>query len=61
MKTKNIKINEVDNLLLNMQGGLLPESLSKKEIKLLENEYGKYWFKVLGYEEPKYKKPQYEK
>ena len=46
MKTK---IKKVENLLLNMMGGLLPEDLLPNEVKLLEREYGKNWFKILGY------------
>lgn len=48
---------KVSNLLLNMQGGLLPEHLKEEEIALLEEAFSSYWFEVLGYTEPKYKKP----
>lgn len=48
---------ELQNLTLNMAGGLLPENLSAKEIALLESSYGPTWFEDLGYSEPKYKKP----
>lgn len=53
-------ISEVDNLLLNMTAGLLPEHLTKDECLLLERKYGKNWFNVLGYTEPDYKKPIFE-
>ena len=50
-------MGEVDNLLMNMSAGLLPEHLSKDECELLESKYGVNWFEKLGYTEPKYKKP----
>lgn len=49
--------NEVENLLMNMSGGLLPEHLQKDEIILLQNKYGPNWFEKLGYTESKHKKP----
>ncbi len=49
----------IDNLLMNMSGGLLPENLSKEEVDLLKERYGKDWFEYLGYTEPKYKKPKF--
>ena len=49
----------MENILLNMQGGLLPKDLTKKEINLLKKEYGENWFEELGYNEPEYKKPKY--
>lgn len=52
-------ISEIDNLILNMTGGLLPEHLTKKECLLFEEEFGKNWFNRLGYTEPEYKKPIY--
>ena len=51
---------EVENLLLNMASGLLPEHLSKDDIELLVDKYGENWFTVLGYTEPEYKKPEVE-
>lgn len=51
------KEQEVSNLLLNMQGGLLPEHLQEDEVKLLEEKFGVNWFDELGYTEPKYKRP----
>ena len=42
-----------------MHSGLLPEHLSKDEIKLLEEKYGINWFYSLGYTEPEYKKPNF--
>ena len=56
---KTIKFSEVDNILLNMEGGLLPKDLTKKEVELLEKEYGKDWFIELGYDEKIYKKPNF--
>ena len=55
-----MNINNVDNLLLNMQGGLLPEYLTLKECGWLQDEFGDNWFEVLGYKEPEYKRPQKE-
>ena len=57
MKTKTTVFSDLDNLLLNMSSGLLPEHLRKDEINLLEKKYGKNWFAKLGYTEPDYKKP----
>ena len=54
---KQIKLSKTDNILLNLQGGLLPKDLTKKEVELLEKEYGKDWFIELGYNENNYKKP----
>jgi hypothetical protein len=45
-----MKLREVDNLLLNMSGGLMPEHLSAREKKLLAKEFGKDWLLVLGYQ-----------
>lgn len=49
--------NELDNLLMNMSAGLLPENLCLEEVELLKGKYGNNWFEKLGYSEPKYKKP----
>jgi len=57
-KDQTIIFDEVTNLLLNMSAGLLPEHLQKDEINLLKIKYGEDWFKVLGYTEPEYKKPE---
>jgi hypothetical protein len=51
------KIERIDNLLLDMSGGLLPENLSGNEVDLLKQQFGDDWFIVLGYSEPEYKKP----
>jgi len=51
------EITEVGNLLLNMMSGLLPEHLSKNEIRLLELEFGENWFIELGYDDEHYKRP----
>jgi hypothetical protein len=50
--------DNVNNILLNMSGGLLPENLSKEEINILKKAFGKNWFTYLGYTEDKYKKPK---
>lgn len=55
---KEIEFTEVDNLLMNMSAGLLPENLAPREIEMLEKKYGANWFKELGYEEKKFKKPK---
>lgn len=47
----------VDNLILNMSSGLLPENLQPDEIRKLEKVIGHNWFEKLGYTESKYKKP----
>ncbi len=52
-----MQISDIDNLLLNMSAGLLPENLNEEEVLLLEKEYGSSWFTELGYSEPEYKKP----
>lgn len=48
---------DVNNLILNMSGGLLPKDLQPDEIKALIKRYGNEWFEVLGYTEPDYTKP----
>ncbi len=55
---KEIKLSKVENILLNMQGGLLPKDLTKEEVELLEKEYGKDWFIELGFNIDKYEKPK---
>jgi len=54
---EKLRTDELENLLLNMFGGLLPEHLSKEEQEMLKNAYGENWFERLGYAEPEYKKP----
>ena len=51
-------MKEVDNLLLNLSGGLLPKDLQPDEVELLKKEYGDDWFEKLGYTEPEYEKPE---
>ena len=53
--------NEVENLVLNMSGGLLPENLSKTEVELLKTRYGSNWFNKLGYTEPRYRRSHFDK
>ena len=60
MEGNGWKVTNVDNLLLNMSGGLLPENLQADDVKLLEEKYGVDWFTVLGYTEPEYKKPVFD-
>jgi hypothetical protein len=55
------EMSEVDNLLLNMMSGVLPEYLTEDEVELLIDEYGENWFEELGYSEPEYKKPNFKK
>jgi len=50
-------VDETNNLLLNMSGGLFPEHLSENEVDLLRKRFGTNWFEELGYSEPEYKKP----
>jgi hypothetical protein len=47
-KTELEKLLDLENLLLNMFSGLLPENLSKDEIELLKYRYGENWFERLG-------------
>ena len=54
---EKIELSKTDNILFNLQGGLLPKDLTKGEIELLEKEYGKDWFIELGYDEKTYEKP----
>lgn len=53
-----LNLTPLQNLTLNMSGGLLPENLQPDEISLLVNECGENWFEDLGYSEPEYKKPR---
>lgn len=46
-----------DNLVLNMYSGLLPKSLTAKEVLILDIVLGENWFEELGYTEPEYEKP----
>jgi hypothetical protein len=54
-----LEIDDTTNLLLNMNGGLLPEDLSRREVKLLEERFGKNWFEELGYNDAEYKRPNF--
>ena len=55
---KEIKFSETDNILLNMEGGLLPKDLTKKEMELLKKEYGKNWFEKLEFDKSGFEKPK---
>lgn len=55
---KETTMDEIDNLLLNMSGGLLPENLTVDEVSLLKDRYGDDWFAKLGYSELIYNKPK---
>ena len=52
-----MEIDPTTNLLFNMASGLLPEHLSNREIKMLEEKFGRDWFHELGYNESEYKNP----
>jgi len=54
-----MKLSEVDNLLLNMTAGLLPEDLSQDECQLLKEKYGEHWFTELGYSVVTHKLPKF--
>ena len=54
------EIDEVDNIILNMSAGVLPEYLVEDEVNMLVSRYGEDWFEKLGYTEPLYKKPKYQ-
>ena len=55
---KNYFSIPVNNLLMNMSSGLLPEKLSKEDVNLLKENLGNNWFEDLGYTE-NYKKPSF--
>lgn len=59
MKIEPIAFTDAENIVLNMSAGLLPENLTKSEVKILIDTYGENWFEKLGYSEPKYKKPKF--
>jgi hypothetical protein len=45
-----MQLSYIENLLLNMSGGLKPEDLNEHERKILEAELGKDWLLKLGYQ-----------
>ena len=47
----------LENLLLNLSSGLLPENLSQEEVDLLVDRIGENWFEDLGYNDRDYKRP----
>ena len=49
MEPKEIIITPIQNLMMNLGGGLLPENLSDSEVELLEMKVGPDWFEKLGY------------
>jgi len=51
-------LESIQNLVLNLGAGLLPEYLTKDEIELLKIKFGSNWFTKLGYSEPQYKNPE---
>ena len=55
----NKPTQECFNIVLNLFSGLLPEMLTKDEVEILEKEYGKNWFHILGYNEDEYNKPDF--
>ncbi|NRF95133.1 hypothetical protein HQN89_30055 [Paenibacillus frigoriresistens] len=48
---KEIEIDEITNLLLNLSVGVHPNDLSDEEAGLLKAEYGEDWMNELGYTE----------
>jgi hypothetical protein len=50
-------ISDIENLLLNMSSGLLPEYLKEKEVAMLVKRFGINWFEELGYDHVNYKHP----
>ena len=56
-----LDFSELENLFLNLIGGLLPENLSRDEVELLVERFGENWFEELGYTEPEYKKPEFDR
>lgn len=52
-----MKLTKLENLLLNMSSGLMPEDLQKDEIELLIEEFGYNWFEELGYDDS-YNRPK---
>lgn len=53
------KLSPAENIVLNLQAGLLPKNLSKKEVQILKSAYGKDWFTKLGYSEETHEKPKH--
>lgn len=53
-------IDEVDNLLLNMNAGLLPKDLTESEVHILEERFGENWFTELGYNDWEYERSKYD-
>ena len=53
-----VQFTELFNLLLNMSSGLEPKDLSADEVRLLEANFGEFWFQKLGYSEPDFSKPK---
>lgn len=49
----------VNNLLMNMSSGLLPEHLSESDCQLLKEKFGTDWFTELGYDDVNYKRPKF--
>jgi hypothetical protein len=57
MEPKEIIITPIQNLMMNLGSGLLPENLSDSEVELLEIKYGPDWFEKLGYNDESYNRP----
>lgn len=54
-------VSDLENLLLNLHGGLRPKHLTKEEVELLEEEYGEDWFEDMGYDDyESYEKPEFD-
>jgi hypothetical protein len=54
-------MDKVTNLLLNMLSGLRPDELTQDEVELLRAKFGDNWFEELGYTEPAYRRPVFDK
>jgi hypothetical protein len=56
----NFTITDLDNLLIQMKAGLLPEQLDIEEVNMLREVYGINWFNELGYTEDNYNRSKYD-
>lgn len=54
------KLDKIDNLLLNLAGGLLPKDLTEDEVDLLKERYDENWFNQLGYTEKNTQRSKYD-
>ena len=56
----NFTITDLDNLLIQMKAGLLPEQLDIEEVEMLKEVYGVNWFNELGYNDDTYTRSKYD-